>query len=81
MIVTGYVEIRFQGLRSGRIRCSGLLIRKGLHGTEAPKHLAFKGLRTQHLKLTGLYLAYRSRILEEFPLIKTNDLSSSYINK
>lgn len=66
---------------SCRIRFSGLLIRKGLHRTVAPKHFAFKGLRTKHLKLIGLYLAYRSRILEEFPLLKTNDLSSSYISK
>lgn len=48
----------------------------------ASKHFAFKGLRTnKHLKFIDLYLAYSSRILEELPLIKANDLSSSFVGK
>lgn len=37
-------------------------------------------LRNKHLKFIGLYLAY-SYILEEFPLIKANELSSSFTSQ
>lgn len=84
----GFYTIVTQTLQKQGLKCphrrrrSGLPIRKGLHGTVASKHFAFKGLRTnKHLKFIDLYLAYSSRILEELPLIKASDLSSSFVGK
>lgn len=50
-----------------------------LYGTATSKH-SFMCLRPKRLKFIALCLVYRY-VLEDFPLIKANELSTSFISK